>query len=151
MWAIWILFAIGSVAGYFTVARDVQDTVQVQARAEDLAMNMGVYRAALVRYVAAHPGVNGVVQDSSIGLPSWYVRHPLWSNHVAGGKITVYASAIPPVNITREIVRLSQNSMLAGEANAGAGTLHSPIFGDTNIPLPSIVPDRAPVWIATIN
>jgi hypothetical protein len=151
MWAIWILFAIGSVAGYFTVARDVQGTTSVQARADDLAMNMGVYRAALVRYVTAHPGVNGVVQDSSIGLPSWYVRHPLWSNYVAGGTITVYANATPPVNITKEVVRLSHNSVFAGEANAITGTLHSPVYGDTNIPLPGVVPDRAPVWIATIN
>jgi len=113
-----------------------------------------VYRDAVLRYLAAHPAVSGplAVSDAQLQtvLPSWYARYPLWRNYVAAdGMVTVYAATLPPVSIGARLYDLSQRSILAGVADTGTGTLHSPVYGDTGIPLPAgvAIPDGSPVWM----
>jgi hypothetical protein len=151
MWPLCILLAFASLAGYFSLADAVRDPVAAQAQQADLAANMATYRAALVRYLAAHPTFSGVVPDANLQFPSWYVRYPWWRNDVSDGTIVVYADGAVPANFTSEVVRLSNNSMLAGAANGATHRLYSPVFGDTGIGLPAVVPDRATVWLARIN
>ncbi|UTY59683.1 type IV pilus biogenesis protein PilM [Massilia sp. erpn] len=149
MWMLWLLFALGAAAGHAALSSRVEPARTVAARADDLAQNMAVYRSAVAAYAAAHAGFNGTVADASLNLPAWYVRLPWWSNHVADGMVTVYASSPPPLGFAAELQRAAQYSMLAGEARGGK--LHTPAFGDTGIILPAVVPNLAPVWLAPLN
>ncbi|NVE00139.1 type IV pilus biogenesis protein PilM [Massilia sp. BJB1822] len=146
---LWLLFALGAVAGHAALSSRAEPARTVAARAEDLAQNMAVYRSAVVAYAAAHAGFSGTVADAKLALPSWYVRLPWWSNYVDGGMVTVYASSPPPLGFAAELQRVSRYSMLAGEARGGK--LHTPAFGDTGIVLSTAVPNLAPVWLAPLN
>jgi hypothetical protein len=148
MWMLWLLFALGVLAGHVALSGQASQVLAAPARAGDLAQNMAVYRTAVVAYVAAHAGFRGAVADGDLILPSWYVRLPWWRNHVADGMVTVYAVP-PPTGFVVELQRLAGGSMLAGEARGGR--LHAPAFGDTGIALPAVVPDLAPVWLAPID
>lgn len=149
MWMLWLLFALGAVAGHAALSSRAEPERTVAAQADDLAQNMGLYRAAVADYAAAHAGFSGTVADAQLDLPSWYVRLPWWSNHVADGMVTVYAASAPPLGFAAELQRLSRYSMLAGEARGGR--LYTPAFGDTGIVLPAAVPELAPVWLAPLN
>jgi hypothetical protein len=149
MWMLWILCALGAVAGHAALSGRAEPAPLVAARADDLAQNMALYRSAVATYAAAHAGFNGPVPDAKLALPSWYVRLPWWRNQVGDGMVTVYAASAVPLNFSAELQRLSQNSMLAGEARGGK--LHVLAFGDTGIALPAAVPERAPVWLAPLN
>jgi hypothetical protein len=157
MWVVWILVALASVTGYYTMTSRAHELPVAAMKNEDLAGNMAVYRGMVMNYLAAHPEVIGPAVVSSVALqsvqPAWYTPSPLWANHVSvDGMITIYAATLPPAKITSQIVDLSQRSILAGEARASlaAGNLYSPIFGNTNIPLPTgvSIPDGSPVWMA---
>lgn len=148
MWMLWLLFALGALAGHVALSGQTGQVRAAPARAGDLAQSMAVYRTAVMAYVAAHAGFRGAVADGDLLLPPWYVRLPWWRNHVADGMVTVYA--VPsPTGFVAELQRLAGGSMLAGEARGGR--LHAPAFGDTGIVLPAEVPDLAPVWLAPID
>jgi hypothetical protein len=149
MWALWILAGMISVTGYFAVARDV-NAAPATARSADMAWNMGVYRAAVIGYVGAHPGFSGSVPAESLALPPWYRRDPRWKNKVEGGRIAVYADDAVPDDVITELVTLSKNSLFVGIAD-DSGVLRSPLYGKTQIALPAGIPSGAAVWLATIG
>lgn len=151
MWPLLILVMVTSLAGYFTVSNQVMHPVAAYAVSDDLAANMRVYRRALIDYARSHPGVTGAIADSSLQLPSWYAKNPLWANVVTADTVTVYATKRPPETITLDIVKMSGNSIFTGEADASDHTLYSPVFGKTTIPVPAVVPHGVPVWISSIN
>lgn len=132
-------------------------------KARTVAEEMALYREAVIVYFTENDFRNMGVDMTALKpkLPtwsSWYTGTPMvtWLNYRdANGVIYVYALSLPKVNITSEIVQLSQNSMLAGVFHTGDVTLHSPVFGDTGIPLTSlamagvVVPNGSPLWLAT--
>ena len=148
MWALWILTALIAASGYVIVSNEVKSPV-VSARASaDLAWNLGVYRAAVIQYASAHPSFSGAVPDEALTFPSWYKKHDLWANQVAGKTIAVYATRPLTAELAAEVVALSKNSLLAGVADAKRGMLYSPIYGATDIPIPASIPDGVAVWLA---
>lgn len=154
MWAMWVLAAAISVVGYYALNDEISLTMLTVPKNVDLAGNMGIYRDSVLTYLHNHPEVVGpvVVNDSALSstLPSWYSRYPLWTNYVAAdGLVTIYATSLPPTKITSQIYELSQRSIFAGEAKNSTGTLYSPVYGNTNIPLPAgvAIPDGSPVWM----
>ena len=151
MWPLLILVMVASLTGYFTMSNHTRHPVATHADSGDLAANMRVYRRALVDHARSNPGVTGVVADGSLQFPPWYVKNPLWTNVVSAGTVIVYATRRPPETITQDIVRMSGNSIYAGEADASDHTLYSPVFGKTGIPIPATVPNGVPVWISSIN
>lgn len=182
MWNIFMLTAMLGIAGYYTVS-DLQvlpDPQQVSAR--NLAASMGAYRQAVINYATANPAVTGQTVDPSAYFPTGYTAQTAsqWSNYIEpDGTITIFREPTRPlpVNITAEIVSLSQNSVLAGESGASDNMLHAPAdiatpagwvnngqdiplatdyLGASRIPLtPSttllIVPRSSPVWMAYRN
>jgi hypothetical protein len=186
MWNVVILSAMVAVAGYYTLSdqRILPNPEYVVAR--NLAASMGIYRQAVINYSSApaNRAVTGPVDPSGF-FPTGYTAEvpSLWSNYIdPNGTIYVFRNPNKalPVNITAEIVSLSQNSVLAGEAGATDNKLHAPAdvatpvgwVNDVNntqdiplatdyhgappIPLtPSsatpIVPPGSPVWLAYRN
>lgn len=151
MWPLVILVILTSLTGYFSMSDQVMHPIATHAGMEDLAVNMRVYRRALINYARSNPGVTGVIADSSLAFPSWYRKNPLWTNIVTASSVTVYATKRPPETITMDIVRMSGNSAFTGEADASDHTLVSPVFGKTSISIPAAVPHGVPVWISSIN
>lgn len=182
MWNVLILSAMLALAGYYTLS-DLQilpDPEYVAAR--NLAASMGMYRQAVINYSTANPAVTGQSVDPSAYFPTGYTTEAAsqWSNYVEpDGTIYVFRDPIKalPLNITAEIVSLSQNSVLAGESGATDNMLHAPadvatpvgwVNNGHDIPLatdyhvasripltPSsttpIVPPGSPVWLAYRN
>ncbi|SFL98393.1 type IV pilus biogenesis protein PilM [Rugamonas rubra] len=161
MWNLAVLTALVSLAGYYAVADKAGLEAQSQARADSLAEGMALYRDAVARYFAGHPGgqrsVDLATLRASGALPAWSPLNGAaaatpWANYrAAAGTIYIYAAQAPAENIVADVVRLSRNSVLAGVYRSGDSTLYSPIFGDTRIPLPTpadaAIPDGSPVWI----
>jgi hypothetical protein len=156
MWMIWILMIMTSIAGYYSLSDQISSPPPESMKSADLAGSMAIYRAAVLRYATANPSFTGTVADSNLSFPTWYrpLSPPLWTNYIAAdGTIVIYASSLPPMTITSEIVSLSRNSVLAGQANAATHTLDSPVFGNNQIPLPAglSIPNGSPVWLAKRN
>ncbi|MBJ7311949.1 type IV pilus biogenesis protein PilM [Rugamonas sp. CCM 8940] len=150
-----------SLAGYYASADKAGIEVQRQARADRQADEMALYRDAVARYFAGHGGgprsVNLATLRAGGVLQAWSplaaaAATTIWANYRnAAGTIYIYAAQPPDTNIVADIVRLSRNSVLAGVYRSGDSNLYSPIFGDTQIKLPTpaelAIPDGSPVWI----
>lgn len=146
----WVFAALAALAGYYMMSdRTPHSDALAQAQQGDLALNMGIYRAAVTRFARDNPGFSGTAGDERLVFPSWYVRNPTWTNRIADGAVAVYPAQPLSVNIAADIVRLSGNSMLAGVARGAV--LYSPIYGDTGIPLSPSIPQEAPVWLAELR
>ena len=149
MWNVAMLTIMLSLVGYYSmidqrVVPNAQDAV-----ARNLAGSMGTYRQAVIDYCTAYfltYGVSvptGLIENSALTLPTGYTTElaSRWKNYIDGsGTIYIFPSTTLPVNITGEVVRLSQNSVLAGEAGSD-GTLHAP--ADLATPI-SYVPPSTP-------
>jgi len=154
MWMTWIMTALIAIAGGLALSDEVRSPPRLAMhKSADLADNMGVYRGAVIGFLAKTPSfATGTVPDEMLILPSWYRPYPLWRNHVeADGSVTIYAAQLPPLSIMADLMRLSHNSMLVGAADTSTNTLRSPLFGDTRIKLPAGIPDGSPVWLARRN
>ena len=178
MWQIVILTVMISLTGYYSLIDQKIVPNAQDANARNLATSMGVYRQAVVNYSSdtAHRTKVGVV-DPSEKFPAGYTAASaaFWNNYIeADGTIYVFPAAPLPVNITSEIVALSQNSILAGESNSTRDALIAPAdiatpskwennekdiplakdyLGSTPIPLPlaAAIPSNSPVWLAHRN
>lgn len=166
MWnfaALAVLFALTGL--YASYARDGMAQAE-QARAENIVGEMAVYRTAVVDYFTLQPAavqvsinLNQLAAQNVVPTWSTLFTQPassIWANYrTADGTIYIYAATPPRVNVVAEMLAYSQNSVLAGVFRAGDLTLYSPVFGDTNIPLPPAaevsIPVGSPVWIAMRN
>jgi len=159
MWYIAILSIMIAAGGYFTL--NIQDnlTHAESAKTTILARDMAIYRDAVIAYFASHPGSAHTVslqnlRDANL-FPSWSPLNSasIWANYRASdGTIYIYATAPISAELGQEITELSSNSVMTGVFRRGDTTLHSPVFGDTGIPLPSQadlqIPNASPVWVA---
>lgn len=165
MWSIAVMAVMISLVGVYTTMNAERSMAADASVAMNMAGSMLLYRAAVVHYFTEHDVLDTSVSlatlKSANALPAWSTLYqqdsaPLWSNYRdADGTIYIYAISLPAVDITAEITRLSQNTVLTGVYLTGMTTLQSPVFGDTHIPLTALngksIPDGAPVWIATQN
>ncbi|MFZ6774450.1 type IV pilus biogenesis protein PilM [Undibacterium sp. SXout7W] len=182
MWNVLALTTMLSLVGYYNLSeyRILPNPDRVAAR--NLAASMGTYRQAVINYSTANPTDTGHSVDPAAFFPTGYTvaAASIWSNYIEpDGTIYIYPNPAKPlpVNITAEIVSLSQNSVLAGESGATDNMLHAPadiatpidhINNNQDIPMaedyhvtslipltPStstlIVPPGSPVWLAYKN
>ncbi|WP_136416910.1 type IV pilus biogenesis protein PilM [Herbaspirillum sp. ST 5-3] len=168
MWNVMVAAVLAALMSFYSMQTERNVSTAEQNRSVYQADSMAVYRDAVVRYFTANPAQFGTVSTDALiannDFPAWSPQAPadLWNNFRANdGTIYIFAAAVsdqlprPPRNITDDIVRLSRKSVLTGVFRTGDTTLHSPVLGQTNIPLPDAgsvsIPDGSPVWVAMIN
>jgi hypothetical protein len=162
MWAFVFVAVMASLTTYYRFIDKEALAAAEQVKADNLAESMTIYRDAVVSYFKQRPTEFGTVGIDKLiatkALPDWSTlfQKPAaspWTNYRHDdGVIYIYATVAPSVNASADIVRLSQNSVLAGIFRTGDTTLHSPVFGDTKVTLPPLakapIPNGSPVWIA---
>jgi len=168
-----------SLTGYYSLVDEKVVPIAQDVNARNLATSMGVYRQAVINYASdkTHSTEINMSVNPSEKFPTGYTTSSaaLWTNYVDGnGIIYIFPAAPLPVNITSEIVALSQNSILAGESNSTGDALIAPAdphpprrwinndqdiplakdyLGSTPIPLPpaAAIPANSAIWLALRN
>jgi hypothetical protein len=185
MWNILVLTIILSVCGYYSMVGQQRLDANEKNIALSIAIGMGTYRQAVVSYYAQNPGaplntsLSAATLSASGAFPNWANSASLcsqWNNFIDGnGMIYIYEQSPLPANIISDIVTLSQNSVLAGQAisNGGQLTLYAPadigtappstlsqssgipeasdygaIHDPIVLPAAAAIPVGSPVWLA---
>lgn len=183
MWNIVVLIIMISVGGYYALVDQQYVVTTERNRGAQLANDMGVYRQLVVSYFSADPELKNLsasISDLNGVKPDWIRSETLtrWNNYIdSRGVIYIFGVAPLPVNITADIVALSQNSVLAGEARLTGGALRLfapadrstidsvPVTGrgelaevleaidygehaPINLPVAAAIPTGSPVWLA---
>jgi hypothetical protein len=156
MWQFLVLCALAMVGGGYILEME-QRHPGAAPQEEALAINMGVYRAAMLSYLGANratfSGVTVAPTDAQAWFPPGYVRHGAWQNIVepADHRLIVYAANDKlPVPITATLSRVAGYSQNAGEARGGKLYVPAPytkgLSNAVQAALPASVPEGAPVW-----
>lgn len=168
MWYAMVFSVMLAVAGYYSGSVSHFDDRAVAAR--NLAESMGVYRQMLICYATANPTATGSVTLGKLMpyFPIGYTKTSaqLWRNYIdSNGILYVYPAQSLALSITDELVALSQNSVLVGEAG-NDGKLHAPanlpsldsvppIAGnrsnDISLPPEAAISAGLPLWLAFRN
>jgi hypothetical protein len=161
MWNVVILALVMSLAGAYAALAGRNAEAGQQLLVEASAEGMANYRSAVVAYFHVNDlratSVSLATLKASGTLRDWPLLEAPpatpWGNYRdAAGTIYIYARQLPRHDLTRQVVRLARNSLLAGSYQRGAANLQSPVYGDTGIPLAALaglaLPDGVPVWLA---
>jgi hypothetical protein len=188
MWNILVITVLLSVCGYYSLVGQQRLDASEKNVALSIAIGMETYKQAVVSYYASNPGasmntsISAASLSASGAFPDWANSAALcsqWNNFVDGeGTIYIYEQSPLPVNITADIVKLSQNSVLAGQAvdNGGQLTLYAPAdigtappstlsqssgipeasdYGNSHAPIvlpaAAAIPVGSPVWLAAVT
>jgi hypothetical protein len=169
MWAVLIVLCVTVLGGWYGWPAEQRHEAVVRQQAGDHAGTMKMYRKAVVAWFEAHD-----VTDTSVSLaelkeagvlPGWSKlatgsEAESWTNYRdSTGRIYIFPAAAagasagaPPV--IAELLALSRNSLNVGIYRASDHTLWSPVDG-TRIALPplggAVIPDGAPVWLASCD
>ena len=137
MWQVMIFVGMLAMTSYYSVAQEVaaQPQAVMDVKSTELATSMAVYRDAVLAYLHTHPDFEGYTVPENIVqsmLPSWYVMprgkqsRSLWGNRVCPDKtVVVFANDETPINITKEVVKVSKRSATVGES-LGDNTFYAP-------------------------
>lgn len=139
-----ILLLIALVTGaYFSSENEFASRdLSYRAETETIAVNMAIYRNAVVEYADAHPGFEGSVADGQLNLPSWYRRFPAVQNLISGGRAYVFTA---PRSGLVALLDARYESLMVG-SNA-AGSLSSARATGSVMALPSSIPDKSVVIV----
>lgn len=160
MWNFVVLTVMLALAGGYALVGERDYAVQRQGVTSATAEGMAIYRGAVMRYYAANPSlpagsVSFETLKASGMLRAWSTLDPTsWSNYRdAAHVIYIYATKLPDSNLSTDLARLSQGSVLAGSYHgAGASaTLYPPRTPDTSISLAELasfnLQEGTPVWM----
>jgi hypothetical protein len=164
MWNFVILSVLMALTGFYATIDKAGLAAMEQAKADNYANNMALYRQATITYFTQNPtryeSVDMAVLRASGAVPTWSALYTqpadVWGNYRGpDGVIYVYAKSLPPVNIVAEVLKLSHNSELVGVFRTGDVFLYSPRTGKytgSMLPPPGMVPipNGSPVWIGSI-
>ncbi|TKC86958.1 pilus assembly protein PilM [Trinickia terrae] len=155
MYLIWVVAALSMIAGAYAMFDAESTPVPKGPSSMALAMNMSLYRQALVQFALANPAYAGSVPAANLApYLGGSNANPVWQNYVlpntnyAGSLVVVYATAASATVAITGMEQLAQGSALAGVA-LGANIV-SP--GNPSVPLPpalaNTIPNGMPVWMA---
>jgi hypothetical protein len=160
MWPLFILSLLLVVGGRHVLEAEQRHASTVPQE-EALAINMAVYRGAVVKYLNEGGGISfagpsPTAPDNGIQsyFPPGYIRHSAWKNIVqpANHQVIIYASSPLPVSITAALTRIAGYSQFAGEALNNVLYVPAPYVkgqkNDVELGLPSSIPKGSPVWLA---
>jgi hypothetical protein len=165
MWAALVLVVMMSLTGLYAISDVTSPRASENANAAQLADSMDIYRSAVIQYFTSNPAGPQRVDIATLNaaglFPEWSVLRSrpdtsIWDNYMnAAGRIYIYAAEPPPPDVVTHVLKRSYNSVLVGVFRTGDATLCSPVFGNTNIPLPlpveAQIPNGSPVWVAMRN
>lgn len=150
MWVLTVVVIVTAITGHFATSYlNATEAVVAEKKASVLAVNMAVYRQAVLKYLRTNPAFNGTVPDGSLTFPTGYTRNPAWTNIVSAGNVAVYPGTTLPVDILSDLVRISEGSYFAGRSTGGM--IFSPVRGNTGITLPSGTPNNVAVWAGRVS
>jgi hypothetical protein len=164
MWGVLIVLCVTVLGGWYGWPAERRHEAVVLQQAGDQAGSMKMYRKAVVAWFKAHD-----VTDTSVSLaelkqagvlPGWSrlatgSEAAAWTNYRdSTGRIYIFPAAAagagaPP--IIAELLAQSRHSLNVGIYRASDHTLWSPVDGTRIVlpPLGAVIPDGAPVWLAS--
>jgi len=169
MWAVLIVVCAAVLGGWYGWPAEQGREAVVRQQAAANAETVGMYRQAVVAWFKVHDVTGTSVSLADLKqagvLPAWSnlatsATAAAWTNYRdSAGRIYIFPAAAagasagaPP--IVAELVALSRNSLNVGIYRASDHTLWSPVDG-TRIALPplggTVIPDAAPVWLASCD
>lgn len=126
-----------AMASYYSIDKAIATPAPPPAVSSDLATSMAVYRQTVLDYLRKNPNFqNTSISDSDMRteLPSWYVvpqgrqLNLPWAHCICpDGTVVVYAKKSIPVSITKDLLKLSKNSVNVGESLGGT-SVYSPVL-----------------------
>lgn len=134
---LWVLIVITlSISFLFNSEQATQDKISSVTEITGISISMLVYRNAVAEYASSNPAFSGVVSDTLLSLPSWYVKPPSLSNYIAGGKsYSFYSESLP--GLAGELARQTESINVGINQN---GVLLSPNIANSGIVLPAQIP-----------
>lgn len=129
------LAVLGLLLGLLLLFQRPYEAAHEESAAQAVAMDFGLFRNAVFRFVQDHKGHSGEIPLGSLSLPE--SRRPLrdWKARVEGGVCYVYGEASPE---EMEAARwLFQGSLAVGMAENGRLV---PVLTTKPIPVPAFVP-----------
>jgi hypothetical protein len=154
MWPLVVVFTVLSAVGAMVVSQAASAPPVEQARSEEVARSVALYRALVLEAARSRPDFVGTMPDDALHIPPWYLRDSAWTNAVLpDGTVIVYSTRRAQPGLLADLVQVSDRSMLIGEVRAGPGgaaTLYSPHFGDTGLAVPN-VPVGSVAWLSNLN
>lgn len=107
------------------------------------SVSMLVYRNLVAEYASSNPAFVGVVSDTSLLFPSWYVKPLNLSNYISTGKsYTFYPGTLP--GLVGELARQTESVNVGTNQN---GVLVAPNMANSGITLPAQIPNGSVVLI----
>jgi len=141
---LWLIFALLLYcAAIFSSDQSTKNQMMKEAEVMAISESLMIYRNSVAAFAENNPSAVGVMDDSVLNLPSWYVIPPGASHYLATGTSYVYYTQALPGLIGELAVKTE--SINVG-TNQG-GYLVSPNVGYTAIPLPAQIPQAAVVII----
>jgi hypothetical protein len=163
MWAVLIVVFAVTLGGWYGWPAERQREAVVRQQASEDAETMGIYRQAVVDYFRANGATDTSVSLADLKLagvlPAWSRLSAgstsVWTNYRdSAGQIYIFPAAAGTTPIVAELLTLSRNSLNVGIYRAADNTLFSPVDG-TRVALPplggAVIPDGAPVWLASCD
>jgi hypothetical protein len=161
MWAITMVVVMAALTGVYMLPPERSAMAVRDLTARELAESMGVYRQSVVKYFSANNVTNTSISIDTLKstgvVPTWSTLYTqsstaIWANYRnSAGVIYIYPATMPSVNITSELMKLSQYSLTVGLYRASDNSVYSPVDGTrvTHASLAAVsIPDNAPVWMA---
>lgn len=113
---------------------------------QSVAVNYGIYRSAVFRYVAANRGHSGAIPQAALALPASWQALRVWRARVDAGRCYVYGEAShEEIATVRDMFR---GSFALGMASNGRLV---PALGSSAVPVPAWVPDGNLVSVTGVD
>lgn len=136
-----VFFALFSALTYKNAEIAASQNVAGEARA--VSASMVVYKDHVSAYAKSHPGFAGAVNDSALGLPTWYRKASGIQHYMVAGAGYVYLVSAPPAVVSQ--LASDAGSLIRVGLNV-SGQLVSPVSGPTGMFVPAQVPNGALVY-----
>ena len=141
-----LLAAIALMIGWGMASEmDSQNASFLHMQQSGIADSVGIYRGSVLTYASAKPTVTGAVADSSLLLPSWFVKPAYLQNYVFDGEAFVfYGSSTDPIGL-----KLRSAVSYPGESGIAVnGKMTDPASGAVYATLPAAIPNGSFVVMA---
>ena len=141
---LWVLFVVMlSISFMFNSEQKHQERNAAFADVTATSVNMLVYRNAVANFASSNSTFSGVVADTQLLFPNWYVKSSNLSNYVSNGKsYSFYSGTLP--GLAGELARRTESINVGTNQN---GILLAPNMMNLGVTLPAQIPNGSVVLI----